>query len=151
MFLYGMEIHIFCCKPRSTYLMTKYLMIRKTLQVSKQNHKTKVAHLYNLNNIIAFLIIANTRQIPLYQFMICWTQNFISITVNLYKGLKIGLLLFNSNVQVLLLLLPVVAADSFGLTIFRFEPYVSNIVFHRTLQRLDIMYYNEENIDWISA
>ena len=112
-------------------------MIRKALQVSKQNHKTKVPHLYNLNNIIAFLIIANTRQIPLYQFMICWTQNFVSITVNLYKGLKIGLLLFNSNVQVLLLLLPVVAADSFGLTIFRFEPYVSNIVFHRPLQRLD--------------
>ena len=65
----------------------------------------------------------------------------------MYKGLKIGLLLFNSNVQVLLLLLPVVAADSFGLTIFRFEPYVSNIVFHRTLQRLDSMYYNEEDID----
>ena len=39
------------CKPRSTYLMTKYLMIRKALQVSKQNHKTKVPH---LNNIIAF-------------------------------------------------------------------------------------------------
>ena len=122
-------------------------MIRKALQVSKQNHKTKVPHLYNLNNIIAFLVIANTRQIPLYQFMICCTQNFISITVNLYKGLKIGLLLFNSNVQVLLLLLPVVAAASFGLTIFRFEPYVLNIVFHRLLQRLDSMYYNEENID----
>ena len=147
MFLYDVEIHIFCCKPRSTYLMTKYLMIRKALQVSKQNHKTKVPHLYNLNNIIAFLVIANTRQIPLYQFMICCTQNFISITVNLYKGLKIGLLLFNSNVQVLLLLLPVVAAASFGLTIFRFEPYVLNIVFHRLLQRLDSMYYNEENID----
>ena len=122
-------------------------MIRKALQVSKQNHKTKVPHLYNLNNIIAFLVIANTRQIPLYQFMICCTQNFISITVNLYKGLKIGLLLFNSNVQVLLLLLPVVAADSFGLTIFRFEPYVLNIVFHLLLQILDSMYYNEENID----
>ena len=65
----------------------------------------------------------------------------------MYKGLKIALLLFNSNVQVLLLLLPVVAADSFGLTIFRFEPYVSNIVFHRPLQRLDSIYYNEENID----
>ena len=143
--------YIYCCKPRSTYLMTKYLMIRKTLQVLKQNHKTKVPHLYNLNNIIAFLIIANTRQIPLYQFMICWTQNFVSITVNLYKGLQIALLLFNSNVQVLLLLLPVVAADSFGLTIFRFEPYVSNIIFHRPLQRLDSMYYNEENIDWITA
>ena len=62
----------------------------------------------------------------------------------MYKGLKIGLLPFNSNVQVLLLLLPVVAADSFGLTIFRFEPYVSNIVFH---QRLDSIYYNEEDID----
>ena len=35
--------------------------------------------------ILLPLIIANTRQIPLYQFMICWTQNFISITVNLYK------------------------------------------------------------------
>ena len=65
----------------------------------------------------------------------------------MYKGLKIGLLLFNSNVQVLLLLLPVVAADSFGLTIFRFEPYVSNIVFRRPLQRLDSIYYNEEDID----
>ena len=72
---------------------------------------------------------------------------FLSITVNLYKGLKIGLLLFNSNVQVLLLLLPVVAAASFGLTIFRFEPYVLNIVFHLLLQILDSMYYNEENID----
>ena len=101
--------------------------------------------------ILLLLIIANTRQIPLYQFMICWTQNFISITVNLYKGLKIALLLFNSNVQVLLLLLPVVGADSFGLAIFRFEPYVSSIVFHRPLQRLDDMYNNGNNIDWIFA
>ena len=57
----------------------------------------------------------------------------------MYKGLKIGLLLFNSNVQVLLLLLPVVAADSFGLTIFRFEPYVSNIVLSSTIA--EIIYY----------
>ena len=57
----------------------------------------------------------------------------------MYKGLKIGLLLFNSNVQVLLLLLPVVAADSFGLAIFRFEPYVSSIVFPSTIA--EIRYY----------
>ena len=54
----------------------------------------------------------------------------------MYKGLKIALLLFDSNVQVLLLVLPVVAADSFGLAIFRFEPYVSNIVLSSTIAEI---------------